>query len=589
MCKSSENFPDPSKKSSNIVKGNFNSRLPAVQVGTSTSKFRFPGVPQLPPELLVLNRFGIDRTQLAAAQTLSEKLGVSASEILIGAGVISRELWESSQAMLENAAVQTAARSIERKYLLHESIYGLTNRRPEYSARTVITTGQVIWALLLLILLGAGFWLNFKGVATGLFLLLTMFYLISILLRAELIAGLGKTASREAPLVTVSPEHLPVYSVMLALYEEVDQVEELCRHLQMIDWPADKLDIKLVCEADDIDTIAAIRALDLPKQFEIVLVPCAAPRTKPKALSYALPLARGDYVVLYDAEDRPSPGQLKEAYVKFLTSPADLACLQAPLHAHNGGENWLCCMFALEYLTLFNGILPVLAHWKAPLPLGGTSNHFKTDVLRKIGGWDPYNVTEDADLGIRLAREGYRSATITSPTYEEAPPEFIPWMTQRTRWIKGWIQTVLVHTRNPIRFIREVGIKNAIIVHLLLTSLVVSVLVHPFFMALFIYQVISLLWLPNLGDGAFLLGVAIFNLVGGYSTYAMLAHAVHRRQGIRLSLKCHSSLPFYWLLISAAGWRALLHLMYKPHHWEKTPHGLSTMQFRFTTARAINR
>ena len=246
-------------------------------------------------------------------------------------------------------------------------------------------------------------------------------------------------------------------------------------------------------------------------------------------------------------------------------------------------------MFSLEYMTLFSGILPVLADWQAPMPLGGTSNHFKTAILRAIGGWDPHNVTEDADLGIRLHREGYRCATISSPTYEEAPPHFGPWLRQRTRWIKGWIQTILVHTRDPARFVRDMGARNAVLFHLFLTSIVLSVLIHPFYLALTIHQILTLPWLQNSHTDAFVLGVAIFNLVGGYSTYAMLAYVVHKRQGKRLALKHILSLPLYWMLISVAGWRAIIHVVRRPHAWEKTPHGLSTLQFRFASPRAISR
>lgn len=232
-------------------------------------------------------------------------------------------------------------------------------------------------------------------------------------------------------------------------------------------------------------------------------------------------------------------------------------------------------MFAIEYYTLFNGILPVLAKWKVPLPLGGTSNHFKIGILKNIGAWDPYNMTEDADLGIRLFREGYHCKTITLPTYEEAPPKLVPWIKQRTRWLKGWMQTVLVHNRNPLHFIADIGIKNAIAVHVLLTSIIVSSLIHPIFILFSVWQLLNLGVLVATNMDAVIIATSVFNLVGGYTTYALLAYGVLSRTPHKSSSLLIFTLPLYWLLISIAGWRALLHIIVKPHEWEKTPHGLA--------------
>lgn len=254
-------------------------------------------------------------------------------------------------------------------------------------------------------------------------MILTLFYLAGIILRGLLLASFEPSITPTKEIVAVKDDGLPIYSVLVALYKEANQVEALTQSLWQLDWPKHKLDIKLICEANDHEIIEAITNAKLPACFDLILVPYAHPRTKPKALNFALPLCKGEYLVLYDAEDQPSPGQLREAYLKFQSATDNLACLQAPLHIHNQNQNWLTAMFAIEYVTLFNGILPVLAKWQVPIPLGGTSNHFKIDILKSIGAWDPYNVTEDADLGIRLFREGYRSSTITLPTFEEAPPE----------------------------------------------------------------------------------------------------------------------------------------------------------------------
>ena len=198
--------------------------------------------------------------------------------------------------------------------------------------------------------------------------------------------------------------------------------------------------------------------------------------------------------------------------------------------------------------------------------------HFKSAILKDIGGWDPYNVTEDADLGIRLFREGYRSSTISLPTLEEAPPHFWPWFRQRTRWIKGWMQTILVHNRNPLHLFTDLGFVNGIGFHLMLTSIVISSLVHPLFVGLVIIQILSITGIGAIDN--FVLGLGIFNLVASYTTYGMFAYLVLKENGYGAYVPQLIFMPFYWLMISAAGWRAFFHLLVKPHRWEKTPHGL---------------
>ena len=209
-----------------------------------------------------------------------------------------------------------------------------------------------------------------------------------------------------------------------------------------------------------------------------------------------------------------------------------------------------------------------------PLPLGGTSNHFRRVVLEKIGGWDPYNVTEDADIGFRLARFGYRSASIDLPTLEDAPLAVGPWLRQRTRWFKGWMQTWLVHTRHPQRLARELGAAGSLGFTLTSTGLIVSSMIYPVYLFTLLAMVTDpvALW----GDGgvfdAMVLGLNLFNLVGGYMAMALLAERALTLRGRRAAIRGVMLLPVYWLLMSLATYRALIELAFRPHHWEKTPH-----------------
>ena len=246
-----------------------------------------------------------------------------------------------------------------------------------------------------------------------------------------------------------------------------------------LDYPPAKLDIKIVLEEVDTSTIEAATKLAFPGNVDLIVVPDRQPRTKPKALNYALQFATGDLAVIYDAEDRPEPDQLRKAATRFQFASPDVACLQARLDYFNPHENWLSRQFTIEYATLFRGLLPLLSRFGLPLPLGGTSNHFRIGVLRDLGAWDPFNVTEDADLGMRLHRAGYLVETLDSTTYEEACCQSVPWIKQRTRWLKGWMQTFGVHMRAPVSTLRETGLTGFLAFHAYFAGIIVSSLAHP--------------------------------------------------------------------------------------------------------------
>jgi hypothetical protein len=335
------------------------------------------------------------------------------------------------------------------------------------------------------------------------------------------------------------------------------------------------LDVILAVEADDAETRSAIerRTARLPVSF--IVVPPGGPRTKPKALNAALPFARGEFVVIYDAEDRPEPDQLRRAYDAFARDGVQLACVQARLSIDNTEDGWLTRLFTAEYAAHFDVFLDRLSALRLPLPLGGSSNHFRTRVLRHIGGWDAYNVTEDADLGMRLARLGYRSGMIASTTYEEAPARFAPWLRQRTRWFKGWMQTWAVHMRAPLRLWREMGWKGFWTFQLVVGGNVLAALVHPLFIVGF-----GIALGQRLTGGAEAVPTAtlaayLVCLVGGYAVSALLCWLGLARRGLAHTAPVLWLMPVHWLLLSFAAWRALKQLAVAPYLWEKTEHGLA--------------
>jgi len=371
--------------------------------------------------------------------------------------------------------------------------------------------------------------------------------------------------------VPITNGQLPVYTVVAAIYREAASVGGLVDALRGLDWPPEKLDVKIVVEADDADTRAALAELDLDPRFDIIVAPEAGPRTKPKALNAALPFARGTFTVIYDAEDRPEPDQLRAAVDAFLSEPPDLACVQAALTIDNTDDSWLARLFTAEYAAHFDVFLPSLAALRVPLPLGGSSNHFRTAALRAIGGWDPYNVTEDADLGIRLARFGYRTTVISSTTYEEAPAKIGPWLRQRTRWFKGWMQTWLVHMRTPGQMLQDLGVGGFLIFQLIIGGNVLAALIYPVFAAL-------VAWRAALGEPVLdsaIGGLYAVTLLGGLLTTALTGAIGLARRGLLASAWVVLFAPAHWLLLSVAVWRGLAQLLRDPYRWEKTEHGLA--------------
>ena len=390
---------------------------------------------------------------------------------------------------------------------------------------------------------------------------LALFALLATLRLAAACATRRKVAA--PPL----PDHaLPAYPVLAPLYKEASVAAELVASLDRLDYPRDRLQALIVLEADDAETIAAFHALDLPAFVQVLIVPPGGPKTKPRACNHALERARGELLVIYDAEDAPDPGQLREAAARFAAGPAHLACLQAPLRIEIPAISGLLPrQFQQEYAAHFEVLLPALARWRLAFPLGGTSNHFAVAPLRAIGGWDAFNVTEDADVGFRLAAAGYTLDVIDRPTLETAPTTWKAWRPQRARWIKGHLATLLVHLRGPAA--RRPRVALALFLTLFL-SLVSTHLHAPIFAG-----AVLMILLDLAVDGRAVLdepGLVFF----GYAWMgsAIAAAVGRRRAGGRAKALDLLGLPLIWLLQGWAGCHALWQFVRRPHHWDKTPH-----------------
>jgi glycosyltransferase involved in cell wall biosynthesis len=453
--------------------------------------------------------------------------------------------------------------------LADQAVFGLARRFPELSAQRVITRaqGRVLCVLIAAALVAL--------VCAPLVAARTAAALLSLAFAASGVfrVALALLARRRPPVAPATQTGLPSYSILVPLYREARVLPGLLEGLAALDYPARLLDIKLVLEEDDAQTLAAARALcgrpgAVP--FEVIIVPPVGPRTKPKAANYALAFARGEYLVVYDAEDRPEPDQLRKAVAAFRAGPRSTACLQARLNFYNADHNWLTRMFALDYALWFDTLLPGLDRIGVPMPLGGTSNHFRTAVLRDIGGWDAFNVTEDADIGIRLSQMGYRVSMLDSTTFEEAPITLGAWLRQRSRWLKGYMQTWLVHMRDPRALARRTGLSGFIAFQLFIGGGVVFALANP---PLWI-ALLAALALHGVngaeGPGAMIPGAG---LLATNILLTGLAVMAPRKRGWDELAPYGLTVIGYWGLVSAAGYRGAWQLVTRPFFWEKTTHG----------------
>ena len=468
-----------------------------------------------------------------------------------------------------------------RATLTDRAVNELRHEDPGSSASTVCTTGQLVtlWCLLTLGLVGL--WLApaatltlLNCVVLGLFLASFAFKIVIATMGAVL-PRIGDVVS-DAEVAALEDEELPTYAILVPMFQEPEVLPILAAALRRLDYPLAKLDVKIVLEEHDELTIEAAKKLRLEGIFDIVVVPASQPQTKPKACNYALLLTDADYVVIFDAEDQPEPDQLKKAVIAFRKSPENTACLQARLNYYNADENWLTRLFTIDYSLWFDLMLPALDHLKLPIPLGGTSNHFRTDVLRELRAWDPFNVTEDADLGIRLAQKGYRVGVINSTTFEEANCRVGNWIRQRSRWLKGYMQTWLVHMRNPVQLWRMTGAKGFLAVQLFIGGTVAAALLNPILWAVFlVWLVTQTSWVEELFPPALAYASLLALVLGNLAFVYLSAIAPLRRR--RFALVPWGLTVFgYWVLTSIAGYKALGQLVRNPFYWEKTQHGISS-------------
>ncbi len=462
----------------------------------------------------------------------------------------------------------------------HPNPLRILQERPEESAYQTLTAGQRWFLLAAGLALLAAVIISPVGTLRTVNAAIICAWAAHVLYKLWLVyLSLGRGAEVEVTedeIERARRRGLPSYAVLVPLYREAKVLPELVQALSSMDYPQDRYTVYLLLEEDDAETIAAVERLDLPDNFKPIIVPDSKPKTKPKACNYALELIDSDLLVIYDAEDRPDPDQLIKAAAAFSKLPDDVICLQARLNYYNAHQNVLARLFTVEYAAWFDLFLPGLTALGGPIPLGGTSNHFRTRALKDLGGWDPFNVTEDCDLGVRMYVHGYKAAMIRSTTWEEANCRLRGWIRQRSRWAKGYVQTYLVYMRSPLRTLRRLGFMGFVNFQAMIGGSIFSYLFTP------LYWLLTALWLalhPALIEQVFAplwvyeLGVACLFL--GNFAFVYLSAAAVAARGMWDLVGWSLLSPAYWLLMSVGAYKGIGQLAVQPFYWEKTEHGLS--------------
>jgi cellulose synthase/poly-beta-1,6-N-acetylglucosamine synthase-like glycosyltransferase len=500
--------------------------------------------------------------------------------------------------VISTKSIDWAIDNIYREIHKKNAMLDLYNRSPDQSAVKVLYPKQkyfIIGAIAAITVAAVinplvTFMVLFAAVSIGYFVVNPIKIYISIM---GFKGGRAPTRITRGEMLWTRDEDFPVYTVLIPVFREASILANNMRNMYHLNYPKDKLDIKILMEERDEETINEAKALGLfgsiqkyvegiPKEeysdflkiFDPIIIPSAKVTTKPRACNYGLLRARGELCVIYDAEDNPDPDQLRKAAIVFLRSPEDVVCLQSKLNFYNADENTITKWFSIEYSNWYEFYLQGLDWIDAPMPLGGTSNHFRRSGLDELGRWDPYNVTEDADLGIRLSRKKLKTELIDSTTLEEATITPKAWIIQRSRWYKGYLQTYLVHMREPRKIYKDLGWKRFVKFQLTFGTSAFIPLINPILWVILAVTYVAPAYFGWLVP-SYLGPICLINLTIGNLSYLTIYVVSCLRLKKYRYIPYALTMPVYWALMSFASWRGFFQLIRNPYHWDKTKHGVS--------------
>lgn len=415
-------------------------------------------------------------------------------------------------------------------------------------------------------------WFTFAGLYRALFSFAIVMVCIGIAIKTS--AALLQILAR-SPILSARappPDKLPQVSVLIPLHDESDILNALLHRIGLLSYPKTLLDVILVIEATDKRTRAHLQSATLPNWMRVLIVPPGRITTKPRALNYALPFCRGEIVGIYDAEDAPDPEQISDVVAAFHAQPEKMACVQSVLDFYNAKSNALSRFFAIEYATWFRLILPGVARMGFAIPLGGTSVFFRRAVLERLHGWDAHNVTEDADLGIRLARAGYRTMLINSVTLEEANNAAWPWIKQRSRWLKGYLITYFTHMRRPMRLLFELGAWKFLGFQAFFLSAISQYMLAPLIWSCMLLFLGAPHWMQNALPPEFL-GNLMLAFIAMWCASTVVYIVAVSGKAHRYLIPWTICMGAYLALGTLAIYKGAWELITRPFYWDKTAHG----------------
>jgi glycosyltransferase XagB len=482
-----------------------------------------------------------------------------------------------TQVLVTDLDIMRLSSDLYRRTILNSSINGLANRKPEETAFTVFSRPQIAFTAGFLGMLALLLFRETEAAVLTLMFAVQFFFAVPLLYKLGLAVWgriMRPAFNREKAERPFNSNELPVYSILVPVYQEKEVIRDLMKCIKKLDYPEDKLDIILLLEEDDKETFQAAKAEKPSANWRFLTVPDSLPRTKPKALNYGLAYTRGEFLTVYDAEGLPEPDQLKKAVAAFRTRPDDYICFEAGVSYFNKNENLLTRLTTLEHAVWSDCLQPALFRMGLPVPQGGTNGHYDVKKLRSIGAWDPFNTASGADLGVRAAMEGYRTGVIDSTTYEETTSRLKNWLGQSSRQFKGCLQTFFVYSRNPGKMIKSLGFFRWAGQTLLSGGIPAAAILNPvmwILLAASIYLDYSgTFYVPNE-----VIYLTAFNIIAGNVITVFVAVLGATTQKNRKLILPALLSPLWWMLESIAAYKGLWQLFFKPFYWEKTAHGVT--------------
>ncbi len=384
--------------------------------------------------------------------------------------------------------------------------------------------------------------------------------------RLQMVFTKDKIKDVPEPAIDKNRKEFPLVTILVPLKQENEVIHQTFSAISNLNYPSSSIQGIIIVESTDTLTKKSIETSIIPDGFEVMEIPTLPPFTKGRAIQRALLVAKGKYITIYDAESRPEPNQVIKA-VEILEKEKGKTCLQSIIRIENAKENEITSFFASEFWDWYDKRMVNLHKRGIPFGLGGNSFFLATETLKEVGGWDPFNVTEDAELTVRLIKNNVDIKLMNSITHEACPSTMKNWIKQRTRWSKGLLTTSIIHLISGKFGFKGFTFKQWY--HFWLRMYVGNLI--PFFFAfifiLFLFQSFSY-------ENFVLVNIVLaINLVPSLIVSMWADKKNFNTMGIKIRIhNLFAVTLIYWGMYLWAGFRANYEFLFSPLKWHKTDH-----------------